>query len=881
MAFLGLRTGGGGGGSGANAGATTGSTPTSQRGGRTGPEAGSGRVRAVVDSPTGSSAAAASPGAGRGAAERQAFAIIEERQRIRKRAAGNERTEENLDTSNTEQSDGSGYILGPVVATYIRGRFLGKGGFAKCYEMTDARTQRVYAGKIIDKSTVTKLRARQKLRSEIQIHGSLRHPHIVRFEHFFEDEDHVYILLELCDAQSMMELLKRRKRLTEPECRYFMMQILEAVEYMHRNRVIHRDIKLGNLFLTSDLQIKIGDFGLAAKLEYDNERKRTMCGTPNYIAPEILCGKNGHSYEVDIWSLGVVLYTMLIGKPPFETADVKTTYKRIKANIYTFPSQVQISRPARDLIVSILNAAPEGRPQLSDIWCSEFMQGPVPRCLPRKALDEEPTLAEIGLDFASGAVQAAGMRYHDSADGATGPRFPSAAQSVQQQACSSISARERNLPAVQGITQKGTFPRNPFTKKHIGTGPVAALEKPHAGSAPGNALGVVHLLERMELGTAEAPAHTAAERIHTDGSANLTPMSGARACAMPPPACESASRHDRQIIAAAGNDAGGHWDAADMDEEERGMLRRAQHELATSFARLPPEAMIPTSAARSASPSEVLGPPGARSGAQSRSSASSAACAQAGDQRGACGGGVLASPFQIADPTRTVHMGDLPADCKTTPPEVWICKWVDYTSKYGVGYQLSNGDYGVYFNDATKIMLHAGGDASAIEYVERKRLAFGSYDDWQIFTWNDHRESLRKKVTLLRHFRQHLDEHQPPGQEPPVAQGTVPGSAGAAAAVQRPIYLKRWMRTRHAMIFRLSNRVIQVDFFDTTQLVLSAGHGIVTYRDKLGRRIQLRLHAIPNCPELVKRLRYLRDILGHLTQQQQQQQQQPVPPAQV
>lgn len=76
------------------------------------------------------------------------------------------------------------------------------------------------------------------------------------------------------------------------------------------------------------METKVGDFGLATKLDYDGEKKRTICGTPNYIAPEILDGKCGHSYEVDIWSLGVIIYTFIIGKPPFETPEVKTTYKK-------------------------------------------------------------------------------------------------------------------------------------------------------------------------------------------------------------------------------------------------------------------------------------------------------------------------------------------------------------------------------------------------------------------------------------------------------------------------------------------------------------------------------------------------------------------------
>lgn len=127
----------------------------------------------------------------------------------------------------------------------------------------------------------------------------------------------------------MMELHRRRKKITELETRYYMSQILQGVNYLHSRRIIHRDLKLGNLFLNDDLHVKIGDFGLATKLTYDGERKKTLCGTPNYIAPEIL-NKEGHSFEVDIWSIGCIMYTLLIGKPPFETETLKETYTKIK-----------------------------------------------------------------------------------------------------------------------------------------------------------------------------------------------------------------------------------------------------------------------------------------------------------------------------------------------------------------------------------------------------------------------------------------------------------------------------------------------------------------------------------------------------------------------
>eukprot|EP00358_Blepharisma_japonicum_P002231 CAMPEP_0202945360 /NCGR_PEP_ID=MMETSP1395-20130829/6369_1 /ASSEMBLY_ACC=CAM_ASM_000871 /TAXON_ID=5961 /ORGANISM="Blepharisma japonicum, Strain Stock R1072" /LENGTH=219 /DNA_ID=CAMNT_0049645291 /DNA_START=195 /DNA_END=851 /DNA_ORIENTATION=+ len=141
------------------------------------------------------------------------------------------------------------------------------------------------------------------------------------------------------------------------------------------------------------MEIKIGDFGLATKLEFDGERKRTICGTPNYIAPEVLDGKQGHSYEVDIWSLGVIAYTLLVGKPPFETSDVKTTYRRIRMNAYSFPDHVPLSEPSKSLITRILVNDPAKRPSLDEILAHEFFhQGnSIPKLMPPSTLACPPS----------------------------------------------------------------------------------------------------------------------------------------------------------------------------------------------------------------------------------------------------------------------------------------------------------------------------------------------------------------------------------------------------------------------------------------------------------------------------------------------------------
>ena len=280
---------------------------------------------------------------------------------------------------------------------YRKGRLLGKGGFARCYEFIDEETDHISAAKIIPKKNLIKSRAKQKLISEIKIHKSVHHPNIVNFEHYFEDADNVYILIELCHNQTLNDLLKRRKRLSELEVQYYVLQMVKALKYLHNLKIIHRDLKLANLFLSDKMQLKLGDFGLATKLEFEGERKRSLCGTPNYIAPEILDGKSGHSFEVDIWSIGVCIYILLIGKPPFETNNRKETYKRIRERNFTFPPDRKISQPARQLIENLLVLQPYKRLSLDEILKSDFMNmgKSIPKALPQSTLACPPTINYI------------------------------------------------------------------------------------------------------------------------------------------------------------------------------------------------------------------------------------------------------------------------------------------------------------------------------------------------------------------------------------------------------------------------------------------------------------------------------------------------------
>jgi len=296
-----------------------------------------------------------------------------------------------------------------------RGCLLGEGGFARVYAMKDETTNKMGALKVVNKDQLKSSKNKSKLYAEIKLHRAMDHPHIVKFHSCFEDSQNVYLQMELCEHGSLLDLLRLRKRYSEPEARLLLYQLISACAYMHDSSVIHRDLKPGNLFFATEssslygedgrdgsdaergLCVKVGDFGLAALVKFKGDRRKTICGTPNYIAPEILFDQtNGHSFEVDIWSVGVILYALLIGKPPFQTKDVNQIYRNIKANAYSFPTPSPISSSATDLISLILNQKPEERPSLGAIvlhpW---FSDGPFPFIIPMSALDICPDFSKL------------------------------------------------------------------------------------------------------------------------------------------------------------------------------------------------------------------------------------------------------------------------------------------------------------------------------------------------------------------------------------------------------------------------------------------------------------------------------------------------------
>ncbi|CCW68212.1 unnamed protein product [Phytomonas sp. Hart1] len=266
---------------------------------------------------------------------------------------------------------------GRVIATYKCAAELGKGAFAKVFVFINIQTLQSYACKVVDRAKLGR-KGEAKVNMEIATHKNMNHPNIVKLYRAFSDDFYYYILLEQCYHKDLLKIANEKGTFSPRELQHIFHQLTSAVEYMHLSSIIHRDIKLGNTMMDFKGNLKIGDFGFASRLNYPKERKIRMCGTPNYIAPEVLSSSKtnkGYGFEVDIWGLGVSMFILAFGYPPFEGKDISSTYERILKVDYRFPSPTSVPESCIDLIRWMLQKDPYKRPTPIQIRQSEFLRG--------------------------------------------------------------------------------------------------------------------------------------------------------------------------------------------------------------------------------------------------------------------------------------------------------------------------------------------------------------------------------------------------------------------------------------------------------------------------------------------------------------------------
>ncbi|XP_014677726.1 PREDICTED: serine/threonine-protein kinase PLK2-like [Priapulus caudatus] len=525
--------------------------------------------------------------------------------------------------------------------TYLKGKFLGKGGFARCYEMTDLTTNVVYAGKIIPKSRLAKPHQKEKIAREVDLHSKLDHSNVVKFHHYFEDDNNVYIVLENCTRKSLVHVLKHRRTLTEPEVRYYMVHLVYGCRYVHSQKVIHRDLKLGNMLLNEEMQVKIGDLGLATRVEATTNRKITICGTPNYIAPEVL-NKEGHGYEADFWAIGCIMYALLVGRPPFETATLKDTYARISANRYTLPSY--LSSSARSLIIQLLNPDPSLRPTLdATLQHPFFSSGLLPKSLPGSCCTHQP-------------------------------KFPSPPPSVK----SSSGKESKDTLSVPC--------RRPRSSSVITRVSGKSSQQKEKGSSSGRCLQSVRDLSPVITNVLRQTVSNVMRHDNRDASASPLPSNNNH----------STTTHTKE---------------AQQQQQQQQQQEQQQHRRTGS----------------TCSSSTV-------------SSSSSSSCS-AGDIH------EMLHTCLINMPSKPNPALPSLGPCTSV---LWITKWVDYSNKYGFGFQLSDKSVGVLFNDGVQISMAPNRSQVYFKDIGHKP---------KLYTTSNTPTSLQKRTVLLQYFSSYMDEN--------------------------------------------------------------------------------------------------------------------------
>ncbi|XP_019417722.1 PREDICTED: CBL-interacting serine/threonine-protein kinase 8 [Lupinus angustifolius] len=259
------------------------------------------------------------------------------------------------------------------VGKYEIGRTIGEGTFAKVKFAQNTETGESVAMKVLDRSTILKHKMVDQIKREISIMKLVRHPYVVRLHEVLASRTKIYIILEFITGGELFDKIIHHGRLSEAESRRYFQQLIDGVDYCHSKGVYHRDLKPENLLLDSLGNIKISDFGLSALPEQGVSILRTTCGTPNYVAPEVLSHKGYNGAVADVWSCGVILYVLMAGYLPFDELELTALYSKINTAEYACPAWFPVG--AKSLINRILDPNPETRITIEQIRNDEWFQG--------------------------------------------------------------------------------------------------------------------------------------------------------------------------------------------------------------------------------------------------------------------------------------------------------------------------------------------------------------------------------------------------------------------------------------------------------------------------------------------------------------------------
>lgn len=263
--------------------------------------------------------------------------------------------------------------MGKRIGKYEIGKTLGSGNFSKVKQATDVENGSLWAMKIIEKEQLQRDHMEEQLKREIALMKQLKHPHIVQLREVMQTQNHIYLVLELVTGGELFDKIVSSKRLSEDIARRYFQQLVMAVRCCHQAGVAHRDLKPENLLLDGNDNIKISDFGLS-NLQPNGQADllQTVCGTPNYVAPEVLREKGYNGFKADAWSCGVVLFVMLAGYLPFDDPNINALFNKIERGDYRMARH--FSPQAADLISKLLVTDPNTRFTMDQVVTHPWFQ---------------------------------------------------------------------------------------------------------------------------------------------------------------------------------------------------------------------------------------------------------------------------------------------------------------------------------------------------------------------------------------------------------------------------------------------------------------------------------------------------------------------------
>jgi serine/threonine protein kinase len=263
--------------------------------------------------------------------------------------------------------------MGKKIGKYELGPTLGSGAFSKVKLATDGETGMKWAIKIIDKEQLAREHLEEQLKREIAIMKALNHPHIVHLREVMQTANHIYMVLEVIKGGELFDRIVECKKFDEDTARRYFQQLVGGVRYCHSQGIAHRDIKPENLLLDEHNNLKISDFGLS-NLQPTNRAGllQTVCGTPNYVAPEVLKEKGYDGFKADAWSCGIVLFVMLAGYLPFDDQNQNALFNKIERGDYRMSRH--FSEQAKDMISKLIVVDPAKRLSIDQVMQHPWFQ---------------------------------------------------------------------------------------------------------------------------------------------------------------------------------------------------------------------------------------------------------------------------------------------------------------------------------------------------------------------------------------------------------------------------------------------------------------------------------------------------------------------------